>query len=370
MKDTKKIKVDLKDNPYEIIIGSEIISEIPEIISPIIKRKKLYLMCDENVGSIILPQIKEVLDTAGYELYTSLISSGENSKSFNVLEETISELLDHGIERTDTILAIGGGVIGDLAGLVSAIIFRGINFIQIPTTLLAQVDSSVGGKTAINVIQGKNLVGAFHQPKAVISDVNFLSSLPEREIKCGLSEIIKYGILGDKDFFSWLQNNREDLSNLNQECLIFAVNKSCSMKAEIVKKDEHEKGERALLNLGHTFGHAFEKHFSNDNLLLHGEAIAIGMAYASKFSASIGVCSQEDTDSVINLISSYGLPVSLEEIDGKISQTDIMKIMSHDKKRLNGKNTLILIKGIGEAYINEEINDSQLVDFFNQENIH
>jgi len=370
MKDIKKIKIDLKDNPYEIIIGSKIISEMPEIISPFMKRKKIFLICDENVGSIILPQIKEVLDSAGYEIFTSLISSGEKSKSFDILEKTISELLDNGIERTDTLLAIGGGVVGDLAGLVSAIIFRGIDFIQIPTTLLAQVDSSVGGKTAINVNQGKNLVGAFHQPKAVISDVNLLSSLPEREIKCGLSEIIKYGILGDRDFFSWLQNNREDLSNLDQDCLIFAVNKSCSMKGEIVKNDEHEKGERALLNLGHTFGHAFEKHFSYNNLLLHGEAIAIGMAFASKFSASIGVCSQEDTDSVINLISSYGLPVSLEEIDGKISQTDIMKIMSHDKKRSNKKNTLILIKGIGEAYINEEINDSQLVDFFNQENIH
>ena len=190
----KKIQIDLKDNPYEIIIGSKLIDELPDILSNFLGRKNIYIICDEDIGSIILPKIRNVLDKSGYNVFVSLIPSGESSKNFKIVENTISELLDKGIERSDALIALGGGVIGDLTGFISSIIFRGIDFIQIPTTLLAQVDSSVGGKTAINVQQGKNLVGTFHQPKIVISDVSLLSSLPEREVKCGLAEIIKYSV--------------------------------------------------------------------------------------------------------------------------------------------------------------------------------
>ena len=365
----KKIQIDLKDNPYEIIIGSKLIDELPDILSNFLGRKNIYIICDEDIGSIILPKIRNVLDKSGYNVFVSLIPSGESSKNFKIVENTISELLDKGIERSDALIALGGGVIGDLTGFISSIIFRGIDFIQIPTTLLAQVDSSVGGKTAINVQQGKNLVGTFHQPKIVISDVSLLSSLPEREIKCGLAEIIKYSVLGDRNFFDWLVNNRNDLLNLNQEKLTLAVENSCSMKSKIVQNDEFEKGERALLNLGHTFGHAIEKHFSDTDLLLHGEAISIGMAFAAKFSSSHGELSQMECEELINLLKDYSLPTSLEDIDGKISQDEIMKLMKHDKKRINEKNTLILLKEIGKAYISNDIDDKDLVNFFSQEKI-
>ncbi|MEC9413973.1 MAG: 3-dehydroquinate synthase [Pseudomonadota bacterium] len=365
----KKIQIDLKDNPYEIIIGSKLIDELPDILSNFLGRKNIYIICDEGIGSIILPKIRNVLDKSGYNVFVSLIPSGESSKNFKIVENTISELLDKGIERSDALIALGGGVIGDLTGFISSIIFRGIDFIQIPTTLLAQVDSSVGGKTAINVQQGKNLVGTFHQPKIVISDVSLLSSLPEREIKCGLAEIIKYSVLGDRNFFDWLVNNRNDLLNLNQEKLTLAVENSCSMKSKIVQNDEFEKGERALLNLGHTFGHAIEKHFSDTDLLLHGEAISIGMAFAAKFSSSHGELSQMECEELINLLKDYSLPTSLEDIDGKISQDEIMKLMKHDKKRINEKNTLILLKEIGKAYISNDIDDEDLVNFFSQEKI-
>ena len=207
MTETKKIKINLDKESYDIHIGTNLSDEIPNIVSKLTSRNKIFLICDESLGSLILPQVKNSLSKAGFEIFVCFVKSGESSKSFEILEKTIAELLDNGIERSDTLIALGGGVIGDLAGFASSIIYRGINFIQIPTTLLAQVDSSVGGKTAINVKQGKNLVGSFFQPKAVITDVNYLSSLSDREIKCGISEIIKYGIIGDRSFFYWLKEN-------------------------------------------------------------------------------------------------------------------------------------------------------------------
>lgn len=369
MTNTKTITINLDRNSYDIHIGKNLANEIPNIISPFVKRNKIFLICDESLGSIILPEIKNSFIEAGFEVFVSFVQSGENSKSFESLELKISELLDNGIERNDTVIAIGGGVIGDLAGFISSIIYRGINFIQVPTTLLAQVDSSVGGKTAINVKQGKNLIGSFYQPKAVITDVSFLSSLSEREIKCGLSEIIKYGVIGDRDFFNWLKENVHNLTKLNQDCLIYAIEKSCSMKANIVQKDEKEKGDRALLNFGHTFGHALEKHFTKNEVLLHGEAVAIGMVYASKFSSNIGVLKKDECNEIINLISDIGLPVSINDIKGEITKEEILNLMMFDKKRVNQKNTLILLNKIGEAFINNNVSDKEIIDFFNMENI-
>ena len=351
MTKTKTITINLDKNSYDIHIGKNLANKIPNIISSFVEKNKIFLICDESLGSIILPEIKNSFIEAGFEVFVSFVQSGEKSKSFESLELTISELLDNGIERNDTVIAIGGGVIGDLAGFISSIIYRGINFIQVPTTLLAQVDSSVGGKTAINVKQGKNLIGSFYQPKAVITDVSFLSSLSEREIKCGLSEIIKYGVIGDRDFFNWLKENVNNLAKLNQDCLIYAIEKSCSMKANIVQKDEKEEGDRALLNFGHTFGHALEKHFTKNEVLLHGEAVAIGMAYASKFSSNIGALKQDECDEIINLISDIGLPISINDIKGEITIEEIINLMKFDKKRVNQKNTLILLNRIGEAFI-------------------
>ena len=369
MTKTKTITINLDRNSYDIHIGKNLANEIPNIISPFVKRNKIFIICDESLGSIILPEIKNSFIDAGFEIFVSYVQSGENSKSFKSLEFTISELLDYGIERNDTIIALGGGVIGDLGGFISSIIYRGINFIQVPTTLLAQVDSSVGGKTAINIKQGKNLVGSFYQPKTVITDVSFLSSLSEREIKCGLAEIVKYGIIGDRDFFNWLKENIDNLTKLNQDCLIYAIEKSCSMKANIVQKDEKESGDRALLNFGHTFGHAFEKHFTKNEILLHGEAVAIGMVYATKFSTNIGALKKDECDEIINLISDIGLPISINDIKGEITKEEILNLMMFDKKRVNQKNTLILLNKIGEAFINNNVSDKEIIDFFNMENI-
>ena len=369
MTKTKTITINLDKNSYDIHIGKNLANKIPIIISPFVEKNKIFLICDESLGSIILPEIKNSFIEAGFEVFVSFVQSGESSKSFESLELTISELLDSGIERNDTVIAIGGGVIGDLAGFISSIIYRGINFIQVPTTLLAQVDSSVGGKTAINVKQGKNLIGSFYQPKAVITDVSFLSSLSEREIKCGLSEIIKYGIIGDRGFFNWLKENVDNLTKLNQDCLIYAIEKSCSMKANIVQKDEKEKGDRALLNFGHTFGHALEKHFTKNEVLLHGEAVAIGMVYAAKFSSNIGALEKDECDEIINLISDIGLPISINDIKDEITKEEILNLMMFDKKRVNQKNTLILLNRIGTAFINNNISDKEIIDFFNMEKI-
>ena len=369
MTKTKTITINLDKNSYDIHIGKNLANKIPIIISPFVEKNKIFLICDESLGSIILPEIKNSFIEAGFEVFVSFVQSGESSKSFESLELTISELLDSGIERNDTVIAIGGGVIGDLAGFISSIIYRGINFIQVPTTLLAQVDSSVGGKTAINVKQGKNLIGSFYQPKAVITDVSFLSSLSEREIKCGLSEIIKYGIIGDRGFFNWLKENVDNLTKLNQDCLIYAIEKSCSMKANIVQKDEKEKGDRALLNFGHTFGHALEKHFTKNEVLLHGEAVAIGMVYAAKFSSNIGALEKDECDEIINLISDIGLPISINDIKDEITKEEILNLMMFDKKRVNQKNTLILLNRIGAAFINNNISDKEIIDFFNMEKI-
>ena len=346
MTKTKTITINLDRNSYDIHIGENFANEIPNIISPFVKRNKIFIICDESLGSIILPEIKNSFTEAGFEVFVSFVQSVENSKSFESLELTISELLDNGIERNDTLIAIGGGVIGDLAGFISSIIYRGINFIQLPTTLLAQVDSSVGGKTAINVKQGKNLIGSFYQPKAVITDVSFLSSLSEREIKCGLSEIIKYGVIGDRDFFNWLKDNVDNLTKLNQDCLIYAIEKSCSMKANIVQKDEKEEGDRALLNFGHTFGHALETLSKYRKNITHGEAISIGMAIEAKISLNKNLINKNDYERIISHLIKVKLPYATEMTKRK----KIYEIISLDKKNSNNKINLILLKGIGKAF--------------------
>ena len=259
-----------------IVTGSDIFlkqqfNDIEKIlinsIEKILSRPRVFIITDENVAGFILPKIKKIFEDGGIETKSIIIQSGEKSKSFESLEKLIRELLSYKIERQDTLIALGGGVIGDLVGFTSSIIYRGINFIQIPTTILSQVDSAVGGKTGINLEEGKNLVGSFHQPKAVITDVSFLKTLPKREIIAGYAEILKYSILGDKDFFNWLKVNQEEILNLNSNLVAEAIEKSCIMKAEIVEKDEKEKGKRALLNLGHTFGHALESKINKDGHL-------------------------------------------------------------------------------------------------------
>ena len=364
----QEIKFKNLNKNYSILIGNNILKILPNKIKSLCPQtKKIALIFDKGIPSKYKKSISKNLKK--YELFSYNFKANEKAKSLPSATFLLNKLLSKNFNRSDLIISVGGGITGDLTGFVASIFKRGINLISIPTTLLAQVDSSVGGKTAINVKQGKNLIGSFYQPKAVITDVSFLSSLSEREIKCGLSEIIKYGVIGDRDFFNWLKENVDNLTKLNQDSLIYAIEKSCSMKANIVQKDEKEEGDRALLNFGHTFGHALEKHFTKNEVLLHGEAVAIGMVYASKFSSNIGILKKDECNEIINLISDIGLPISINDIKGEITKEEILNLMMFDKKRVNQKNTLILLNKIGEAFINNNVSDKEIIDFFNMENI-
>ena len=364
MKKYKDINIDLKDRSYKIIINDNIKDTLLSVVSDVISRPKVFIVTDENVAGFVLPSIRKILYDGNIETQVVIIPPGEKSKTFNQLELLIEELVGLKIERQDTLIALGGGIIGDLVGFTASIIFRGIDFIQIPTTLLSQVDSSVGGKTAINMGEGKNLVGAFYQPKAVIIDVSLLSTLHYRELVSGYSEVIKYSILGNKDFFEWLKDNQQGILKLNTELLIEAVSTSCQMKADIVEEDERERGSRALLNLGHTFGHAIENKINTDGSgILHGEAIGFGMCLSAKFSNKMNLCSEDDVNQVTNLIKAAGIPSHYSDLNTTLRAVDIIDILARDKKRKNDKNTLILLKGIGKAFIKDGLEDKDINDF-------
>ena len=313
-----------------------------------------------------LPKIKKILEEEGIDTKTIIIPSGEKSKSFSGLESLIQELLIYKIERNDTLIALGGGVVGDLVGFASSIIYRGINFIQIPTTILSQVDSSVGGKTGINMMEGKNLVGSFHQPRAVISDVSLLRTLPKREIVAGYAEIIKYAILGDRDFFNWLKTNQEEILNLNNDFVVRAVEKSCLMKAKIVEEDEKENGKRAVLNLGHTFGHALEKKINSDGKgILHGEAIALGMCLASELSYKMELCSIESKEKIIEiatLITDSNLNIISEGPNLIISQPkEVLDEMDDWNQNQHGSTGLI--DEVMKSDITEQVAEIETLEF-------
>ena len=364
MKKYKDINIDLKDRSYKISVNDNIEDVLFSVVSKIISRPKVFIVTDENVAGFILPAIRKILDDGGIETYVVIIPSGEKSKSFSQLESLIKELLNLKIERQDTLIALGGGVIGDIVGFTASLIFRGIDFIQVPTTLLSQVDSSVGGKTAINMSEGKNLVGSFYQPKAVIADVSLLSTLPNKEIISGYAEVIKYAVLGNKSFFEWLEINQKELLDLNTDLLIEAVSTSCKMKAQIVEEDEQEKGTRALLNLGHTFGHAIENKMNNSGSnILHGEAVGFGMCLSAQFSNKLDFCSGNDVEKIIKIIKDFGIPSNYSDLNTDLKANEIIDIFAKDKKRKDDKNTLILLNGIGKAFIQEEVKDIDINDF-------
>tara|TARA_B000000532_G_scaffold182019_1_gene148303 strand:- start:741 stop:1856 length:1116 start_codon:yes stop_codon:yes gene_type:complete len=364
MNEIKEIKIDLKDNSYKIFINDDIEKILINSIEKILSRPRVFIITDENVAGFILPKIKKIFEDGGIKTKSIIIQSGEKSKSFESLEKLIKELLGYKVERQDTLIALGGGVIGDLVGFTSSIIYRGINFIQIPTTILSQVDSAVGGKTGINLEEGKNLVGSFHQPKAVFTDVSFLKTLPKKEIIAGYAEILKYSILGDKDFFNWLKVNQEEILNLNSNLVAEAIEKSCIMKAEIVEKDEKEKGKRALLNLGHTFGHALESKINKDGQgILHGEAVGLGICLAAELSFKMNLCSMENKEEIIKIIKESGLPSHITDLGIEIHAEEMIKNFSLDKKRKDNSNTFILIDNIGSAIIKDGISDDYLKSF-------
>ena len=350
------VDVDLGDRSYQIIIGEEIISEAEKLIAPLRLGKKKIIVTDQNVARNHLISLRKALENGGHDPVDVILKPGEQTKSFSGLRELLESILKLGVDRDTCLIALGGGVIGDIAGFAASTILRGIHLIQIPTSLLAMVDSSVGGKTAINTPQGKNLVGTFYQPRLVISDTASLRTLPNRELLSGYAEIVKYGLLGDALFFEWLEENGDKVIDCNPVAIAHAVATSCRSKALIVTKDEREGGVRALLNLGHTFGHALETETGFSETLLHGEAVSIGITMAFDLSVRMGLCPGIEARRAISHLKKIGLPVALKSIEGIDWSSDrLISHMARDKKVRNGNINFVLTKGIGKAFVCEDV---------------
>ncbi len=371
VKDTARretVRVALGDRSYDIAIGEGLLGHAGEIIGPLLKRPVTAIVTDENVARAHLATLERALAAKGIRSTAIVMPPGEGTKSFRHLGELCDRLLAAGIERRDRIIALGGGVIGDLAGFAAAILRRGVDFIQIPTTLLSQVDSSVGGKTGINSAHGKNLIGAFHQPLAVIADISLLDTLPKRELAAGYAEVAKYGLLGDKGFFEWLEGAASALLRGDVQARVHAIRRSCEAKAAIVAEDETETGVRALLNLGHTFGHALEAATGYSQRLLHGEGVSIGMVQAFRFSERRKLVAPGTAERVAKHLKGAGLPVHASEIPGELPPpAALLDLMRQDKKAQGGRLTFILVKGIGEAFIAKDVLDHDVLDFLTED---
>jgi 3-dehydroquinate synthase len=356
------IDIQFDKRSYPIYVGEGLISDY-ELIRQHLPHNKVAVVTNDLVADIYL---KPLLDSLSphKDIISIILSDGEKHKNTNSLNNIYSELLKNNADRNTTLIALGGGVIGDITGFAAATYMRGINFIQMPTTLLSQVDSSVGGKTGINHPQGKNMIGAFYQPKCVITDVNVLKTLPSRELSAGLAEVIKYGLIRDKVFFEWLEANIQPLVGMKPEYLTEAILRSCQNKADVVEADEFESGVRAILNLGHTFGHAIEVAQGYGNWL-HGEAVGVGMIMAAKLSQAMGWLSQADIERIILLIKNAGLPT----VPPNISVDKYIELMMLDKKTKDGKINLVLQKSMGEAVLSNSYDPSKLRHILEQSSL-
>lgn len=364
----KSLSVALGARSYRIDIGAGLLAHTPAALKEHFARPKTAIITDRNVAKLHLETLTRALDDHGFEHSNHILPPGEATKSFDQLIALCDDLLAAGIERQDTIIALGGGVIGDLGGFAAAILRRGVKFIQIPTSLLAQVDSSVGGKTGINSKHGKNLIGAFHQPAAVLADIDLLATLPAREFRAGYAEVVKYGALGDAALFDWLEQTREAIFSGDREARMTMIAACCNAKAEIVARDERESGARALLNLGHTFGHALEAAAGYSARLLHGEGIAIGMVLAARLSEQLEYCAPGAAARIENHLNDAGLPTRIGDIDGDICGPDeLLDIMMQDKKTVAGKMNLILLNKLGDAFITGDVTAERLRAFLAQE---
>ena len=353
--DPVTVHVPLGDRAYDVRIGCGLIDRAGAEIAPLLRRPRVAIVTDDRVAALHLSRLQNALTVHGIVSETLVLPAGESTKSWPHLTCCVEWLLEQRVERRDVVVALGGGVIGDLVGFAAAILRRGVRFVQIPTTLLAQVDSSVGGKTGINSQHGKNLIGAFHQPALVLADIAVLDTLPERDFLAGYGEVVKYGLLGDADFFGWLEENglrlRDDPA-LRQQAVAHAV----AMKADIVVRDETEQGDRALLNLGHTFGHALEKTTGYSSRLLHGEGVAIGCALAFDLSARMGLCSQETPSRVVDHLRRMGMPAALRDISGDLpDDARLIDLMGQDKKVQDGRLRFVLARGIGQAFVSDAV---------------
>jgi 3-dehydroquinate synthase len=362
---TRIVTVGLGERAYAIHVGEGVLAKAGVLLKPF-AHGVVPVVTDSVVAKIHLAELLGRLNEAGLDARPVVVPAGEASKSFSGLERLCGQLLDTGVGRDGLIVALGGGVVGDLTGFAAGILKRGISFAQVPTTLLAQVDSSVGGKTAINAPQGKNLLGLFHQPRIVVADTALLRTLPQRTLRAGYAEIVKYGALGDADFFTWLEQNGPLALAGDGAAMVHAVAHSCEMKAAIVTRDEREQGERALLNLGHTFGHALEAATGYSDRLLHGEAVAIGTALAFRLSVQLGLAPAADAARFITHLKAVGLPSALADISAPRPDADtLIAHMAHDKKASGGKLTFILLKGIGKAFVTSEVPQTALRDVLN-----
>lgn len=360
----ERIAVDLGERSYDIEIGSGVLSSIGEKMSLLFPNSRAVIVTDQTVDGLHGDTVRGSLDQADIAYETVSVPAGEPSKSFAMLETVVDGVLGAGMERRDVLLALGGGVVGDLAGFAAGIVRRGMGFIQLPTSLLAQVDSSVGGKTGINTKRGKNLVGLFNQPSLVLADTSVLDTLNLREMRAGYAEVAKYGLIDRPDFFDWLEKNHTDVFN-GGSARAYAVAVSCQAKADVVKADELEQGSRALLNLGHTFGHALEASVDyNSERLVHGEGVAIGMVLAHEFSTRLNQCGPEAAERVIAHLKEVGLPTRIEDIPGeKPSVEQLLATIAQDKKVERGALTFVLTKGIGQSFVAKDVPPSEVKSF-------
>jgi 3-dehydroquinate synthase len=361
---SERVHVAVAGKPYDVLIGRGLIGRAGELVRPLLRRPRLAVVMDETVSALHGAAIAASLQGAGIACHPVVIAPGEAAKSFAGLEALCEALLALELDRGDLVAAFGGGVVGDLAGFAAAVLKRGVDFVQLPTTLLAQVDSSVGGKTAIDTPRGKNLVGAFHQPRLVLADLDVLATLPLRELVCGYAEIIKYGLLGDLAFFEWLEANGQAVLSLDEAAVRAAVRRSVEMKAEIVAEDERETGRRALLNLGHTFAHGFEAESGFGEALKHGEAVGLGIALAFRFSVRLGLCAGQDAERAGGAIGAAGLPTQLADLGGAGFRADaLVAHMAQDKKAEGGRLTFILARGLGDAFVARDVDAAAVRDF-------
>jgi 3-dehydroquinate synthase len=364
----KTVPVSLGTRSYNVLIGPGLLQEAGRLIATRIGKGKCGIVTDENVARHHLATLEASLKAENRFAGSIVLPPGESTKCFAQLTKLSEGLLEMGLERGDFVVAFGGGVIGDLAGFAAGILRRGIRFVQIPTSLLAQVDSSVGGKTGINTPQGKNLIGVFHQPSLVIADTEVLATLPEREMRAGYAEVVKYGLLGDAAFFDWLESQWNGVFGNSGPDLSRAIETSVKAKADIVARDEFETGDRALLNLGHTFGHALEAWTGYSSRLLHGEGVAIGMAQAFRFSESEGLCPPGTAARVATHLSAVGLPTRLADIPGDKADADtLLRLMGQDKKVRDGKLTFILVRDIGQAFVARDVDPAKVRAFLERE---
>ncbi|MBT0956749.1 3-dehydroquinate synthase [Alphaproteobacteria bacterium KMM 3653] len=350
------VAVNLGERSYEVRVGSGLLAQAGAHIAPFLARPRVAVVSDATVAALHLGTLTQALMAEGIEVVSLELPPGEGTKSWPHLTRVTEWLLEQKIERRDIVIALGGGVIGDLVGFAAAILRRGVRFVQIPTSLLAQVDSSVGGKTGINAPQGKNLIGAFHQPTQVLADIDVLGTMQPRDFLSGYGEVVKYGLLGDAVFFDWLEANGPALAAGDKALRQYAVRRSVEMKADIVERDETEQGDRALLNLGHTFCHALEAATGYSDRLLHGEGVAIGCALAFDLSARLGLCSQEDPSRVSAHLAAMGMKARLRDIPGDLPDAQsLLDLMGQDKKVVDGQLRFILAKGIGASFVTADV---------------